>query len=260
MLAVPTLGYADAGLSVIQQRELTIARGDLQQERRKGGKEESDDLDCRAYLNRLKDASERWSCRIHASVLMTNHVHLLLTSDDADGVSRTMQDLGQRYVPYINHTYRRSGTLWEGRFKSSLVQTEAYLLTCNTYIELNPVRAGMVKHPGHYRWSSYAHHANGETNALITEHAEFLRLASSDQGRREAYRALFTGESCAQTLKDIRDCLQTGTPLGNDRFREHIEATPGTCVGRTQRGRPKKPVDTPQETPDAKRQQQLDGL
>lgn len=201
-----------------------------------------DDLDYRAYLNWLKEASERWSCRIHAYVLMTNHVHLLMTPDGADGVSRTMQYLGRRYVPYINHTYQRSGTLWEGRFKSSLVQTEAYLLACYTYIELNPVRAGMVKHPGHYRWSSYAHHANGETNALITEHAEFLRLASSDQGRRDAYRALFADEPHAQTLRNIRDCLQTGTPLGNDRFREHIEATLGTCVGRPQRGRPKKLV------------------
>jgi putative transposase len=219
-----------------------------------------DDFDYRAYLDGLKEASERWACRIHAYVLMTNHVHLLLTSDGADGVSRTMQYLGRRYVPYINHTYQRSGTLWEGRFKSSLVQTEAYLLACYTYIELNPVRAGMVKHPGHYRWSSYARNACGETNALITEHAEFLRLASSDQARREAYRALFTGEPCAQTLKEIRDCMQTGTPLGNERFREHIEATLGKCVGRTQRGRPKKPVDTPHETPDATGQQQIEGL
>ena len=163
-------------------------------------------------------------------------------------------------LPRKRSTDRRSGTLWEGRFKSSLVQTEAYLLACYTYIELNPVRAGMVKHPGHYRWSSYAHHAYGETNALITEHAEFLRLASSDQGRRDAYRALFSDEPHAQTLRNIRDCLQTGTPLGNDRFREHIEATLGTCVGRTQRGRPKKPVDTTHETPDANRQQQLGGL
>lgn len=156
--------------------------------------------------------------------------------------------------------YRRSGTLWEGRFKSSLVQTEAYLLACSTYIELNPVRAGMVKHPGLYRRSSYAHNANGETNALITEHAEFLRLASSDQARREAYRAFFTDEPHAQTLKDIRDCLQTGTPLGNDRFREHIEATLGKCVGKAQRGRPKKPVDTAFETLNATGQQQLEGL
>jgi putative transposase len=130
-----------------------------------------DDFDRRVYLDWLKEASERWSCRIHAYVPLTNHVHLLLTSADADGVSRTMQYLGRRYVPYINDTYQRSGTLWEGRFKSSLVQTEAYLFAGSTDIELNPVRAGIAKHPGQYRWSSDAHHACGETTALITEHA-----------------------------------------------------------------------------------------
>jgi putative transposase len=219
-----------------------------------------DDCDYRAYLHWLKEASERWSCRIHAYVLMTNHVHLLLTPDDTQGISRTMQYLGRRYVPYINHTYQRSGTLWEGRFKASLVQTEAYLLTCCTYIELNPVRAGMVSHPGQYRWSSYVHNAYGETNTLITEHTEYLRLASSDQARREAYRAFFTREPHAETLQNIRDCLQTGTPLGSDRFRQHIEATLGKCVGRTRRGRPQKPGEETRETPDAPGQQQLEGF
>jgi putative transposase len=219
-----------------------------------------DGADYRAYLGWLKDASARWSCPIHAYVLMTNHVHLLLTPPDSDGISRTMQYLGRCYVPYINETYQRSGTLWEGRFKSSLVQTEAYLLACYTYIELNPVRAGMVAHPRDYRWSSYAHNACGETDPLISEHPEFLRLATTQTARQTAYRALFTQEPGVDTLKDIRSCLQTGTPLGNDRFRKHIEATLGTSVGKATRGRPRTPLDTPREGTAARSQRRLDGF
>lgn len=215
------------------------------------------DADYHAYLDWLRQAAERWSCRLHAYVLMTNHVHLLLTPADTDSVSRTMQYLGQRYVPYINRTYQRSGTLWEGRFKSSLVQTQAYLLSCYRYIELNPVRAGMVEHPGHYRWSSYAHNAGGEPSDLLTEHAEYLQLGSTAQARQHAYQALFASEPPAATLKSIRECLQTGTPLGNDRFRETIEATLGKRVGWTQRGRPKRTIDEPEDTPDATGQQPL---
>ncbi len=216
--------------------------------------------DYEAYLGWLGEASTRWACRVHAYVLMTNHVHLLMSPDDADSVSRAMQYLGRRYVPYINRSYQRSGTLWEGRFKSSLVQTEAYLLRCYGYIERNPVRAGMVADARQYPWSSYAHNAWGAANPLISEHVEYRRLGASDAERQEAYRALLAFMQPPETLKEIRDCLQTGTPLGNDRFRTSIEATLGKRVGRAQRGRPKKPADVRPGGADALRQERLKGF
>ncbi len=198
------------------------------------------DSDYRAYLGWLQEAAQRWGCAIHAYVLMTNHVHLLLTPRDADGVSRLMQYVGRRYVPYINHEYRRSGTLWEGRFKSNLVQSETWLLVCHRYIELNPVRAAMVATPGDYPWSSYRHNAIGDVNPILTAHAEYLALGSRDTDRWAAYRELFAAHLDQAKLTELRGCLQTGTPVCNDRFREQIEKTLGCKVGFSRRGRPKK--------------------
>ena len=122
------------------------------------------------YLETLSQSAVRQCCSIHAYVLMTNHIHLLVTPDTEDGISLMMQDIGRNYVRYINQTYRRSGTLWEGRFKSALIDSERYLLTCSRYIELNPVRAGMVRVPEEYRWSSYHCNALGKLNPLIKPH------------------------------------------------------------------------------------------
>lgn len=113
------------------------------------------DEDYHCYLHWLKKSAADWECAIHAYVLMTNHVHLLVTPITPDGTARLMQSIGRRYVQYVNRAYRRSGSLWEGRYKSSVVQEETYLLRCMRYIELNPVRAGMTRDPGQYRWSSY---------------------------------------------------------------------------------------------------------
>ena len=114
-----------------------------------------EDADYQAYLGWLREGAERYGNAIHAYVLMTNHIHILVTPKDKDGISRMMQYVGRRYVPYINYHYGTSGTIWEGRYKASLVQEDGYLLTCMRYIELNPVRANMVAHPREYRWSSY---------------------------------------------------------------------------------------------------------
>jgi len=154
-----------------------------------------------------------------------------------------MQYVGRRYVPYINHEYGRTGTLWEGRFKSSLVQARSYLLACYRYIESNPVRAGMVEAPADYAWSSYRGNALGEENPILSAHADYLALGRSDSERRDAYRALFATDLDHNTLTQMRECLQTGTPLGNDRFREQIEQALGRPVGYSRRGRPKKPVE-----------------
>ena len=129
-----------------------------------------EDSDYRAYLTWLGEAAQRYRCAIHAYVLMTNHVHLLATPRDKQGIPRMMQYVGRRYVPYINHSYATSGSIWEGRYKASLIQDEPYLLTCMRYIELNPVRAKMARSPGQYRWSSYRTNAQGIEDKRITPH------------------------------------------------------------------------------------------
>jgi len=201
------------------------------------------DSDYLAYLNWLREGCERYGCDIHAYGLMTNHTHLLATPQATDSISRMLQYLGRRYVPYINHTYGRSGTLWEGRFKASLIQAAGYLLTCYRYIELNPVRAQMVGAPQEYRWTSYRANALGVFDPVVRPHGLYLALGEDDTRRREAYRGLFRGHIDGQDLEGIRTCLQTGTPLGNDRFRTQIEQALNVKVGQSRRGRPKKPKD-----------------
>jgi putative transposase len=156
---------------------------------------------------------------------MTNHVHLLLTPESSESPSAVLQSVGRRYVRYINHVYRRTGTLWEGRFKSSLIDSERYLLVCSRYIELNPVRARMVEQPGDYRWSSYRYNALGQTDALLTPHVLYERLDPDPIRRCTAYRALFDAQTDPADLRAIRSATEAGTILGNDRFKEYIEMT-----------------------------------
>ncbi len=184
----------------------------------------------------------RYGCELHAYVLMTNHVHLLLSPDTQQGISHLMQYVGRHYVPYVNRVYRRTGTLWEGRYKASLIQAERYLLVCMRYIELNPVRAGMVKSPAQYRWSSYRVNSQGHEDQLITPHDCYRALARNQAARQVAYRALFRQPLASEQLSEVRAAWSTGTPLGNDRFRATIERTLKTKVGQAQRGRPQKSV------------------
>lgn len=199
-----------------------------------------DDLDYLEYLRCLKLSADNGGCAIHAYVLMTNHVHLLLTPECGDSVGRLFQSIGRHYVRYINETYQRQGGLWEGRYKCNVVESQSYLLTCMRYIELNPVRAGLVDHPAKYRWSSYAANALGVTNAVLTMQAEYAALGSLPGDRQAVYRALFDGASDADELTLLRRALQTGTPLGNEKFKAEIEATLNVKVGFAHRGRPQK--------------------
>jgi len=191
------------------------------------------------YLHCLKDACERYDVVIHAYVLMTNHIHLLMTPSTEYGISRVMQLLGNRYVQYVNKKYGKTGTLWEGRHKASLVDAEQYLLTCYRYIEMNPVRANMVDHPGDYRWSSYQYHATGNPVSFIKDHEVFLRIASSPEERMYHYRELFRTGLDARDVHDVRKAVAFSAPLGNDLFKERIAAILGKSVGRIERGRPK---------------------
>ncbi len=198
-----------------------------------------EDDDYRAYLEWLEEALIRYDCELHAYVLMTNHVHLLITPQTKEGISLTMQYVGRHYVPYINYLYGRSGTLWEGRFKASLVDSETYLLTCMRYIELNPVRANMVKAPGQYKWSSYRGNATQKEDPLLTPHPEYQVLGKTKPQRKQAYRELFRHHIDQQDIHTIQACWQSGTPLGNDRFRAKIEQRLKIKVGHMTRGRPR---------------------
>ena len=171
---------------------------------------------------------------------MTNHVHLLMTPADGQAVSATLQALGRRFVPHVNHRHGRTGTLWEGRFKASPVQEDRYLLACYRYIELNPVRAGMVERPEDYPWSNYRANALGECTSLLSTHPLYLSLNMDADQRRMAYRSLFDLPLHPRTLGDVRTCLQTGTPLSSEDFREQIGRLLGVDVGYSDRGRPKK--------------------
>jgi putative transposase len=169
---------------------------------------------------------------------MTNHIHLLVTPQAKNSISLMMQYVGRHYVPYIHHTYGSSGTIWEGRYKASLIQDEQYLLTCMRYIELNPGRAGMVKSRGAYRWSSYAANGMGKDNDLISEHALYKALGRNALQHAQAYRELFKAHVDEGVLNDMRASWQTGTPLGNEHFKEKVEAKLKCKVGQARRGRP----------------------
>jgi putative transposase len=188
--------------------------------------------DYRFYLRHLEELAGRFACAVHAYVLMTNHVHLLLTPSDSDGASLLMKHLAQRYVQYINRVYQRSGTLWEGRFKSSLVQTQGYFLKCQRYIELNPVRAGMVAHPREYPWSSF--HANGDLrpSTLIAPHECYAALGDTPEQRTEAYRGLLDSGLDEMDLTEIRSAANGGFALGDRQFSEELARALGRRVGR----------------------------
>ena len=179
--------------------------------------------DYRRYLDDLRESASRYDCRVHAYVLMTNHVHLLVTPMIENGVSQMMQALGRRYVKYFNQTYNRTGTLWEGRFKSSLIDSDIYLLTCMCYIELNPVRAHMVEHPAEYKWSSYQRNAQKSDDELIDSHPIYMTLGEAGDERRHVYRGLFQRHLDDDTIHQIRDALNHELVLGRSYFKDKIE-------------------------------------
>lgn len=196
--------------------------------------------DYATYAYWLGEATGKYGVSIHAFVFMTNHVHLLVTPPGAEPMSRFMQFVGRRYVPYINHKYGRSGTVWEGRYKASLVEEEAYFFTVMRYIEMNPVRAGMVERPGQYRWSSFCHNAGIREIRFLRFHALYQRLGITAEERQRAYCALFKGHVAETDMQRIREAWQSGTPLGNDWFKEKIERQLQCKVGQARRGRPSK--------------------
>lgn len=175
------------------------------------------------YIDDLTKASSKYCCHVHAYVLMTNHVHLLVTPTVDYGISNMMQALGRRYVYYINKSYNRTGTLWEGRYKSSLIDADSYFLTCMRYIELNPVRAGIVDLPGEYKWSSYHANTQLDNNDLIKNHPVYSQLGSSRTKRQKKYRELFQNPINNYFVEQIQDALNHELVLGTKIFKDKIE-------------------------------------
>ncbi|MCF6354216.1 MAG: transposase [Candidatus Polarisedimenticolaceae bacterium] len=176
------------------------------------------------FLEKLTKACQKHNCELHAYVLMTNHTHFLITPHTGDGIGKVMQGVGRHYVQYFNYTYQRTGTLWEGRYKATVLDSERYLLTCMRYIELNPVRARMVNHPREYPWSSYHYNAAGAENKLVTPHSVYKRLGKTAESRRSGYRALFKQHIGKNALGELREATNKAWVLGCDRFRVQIEA------------------------------------
>jgi len=196
------------------------------------------DGDYHCYLRWLGEALAQCDCSLHAYVLMTNHVHLLLTPRKAELVPNLLISMGRRYVQYVNRRYGRTGTLWDSRYKSSLVHADAYLLACQRYIELNPVRAGIAETPEHYRWTSYHANATGKPDATLAPHPLYLALGRESEERRAIYRDLLRAQIPNATLRVIRLALGQCQPLGDARFHAVIERRTGVRREARPRGRP----------------------
>ena len=190
------------------------------------------------YLLLWQEVSKRYGVHVHAYCLMTNHIHFLATPTHPDSLSSTLKVVGSRYAQQANRKYQRSGTLWEGRHRASLIQTERYLLSCYRYIELNPVRAGMVEFPEDYQWSSYITNSRGEHSWLVP-HQEYLSLGITPIARQQAYRGLFKVQLDNHELNLLRKAAHYSLPVGDDRFYRSIESELGMRLGQMERGRPK---------------------
>jgi len=194
------------------------------------------------YLELLEDVAFEFHIEVHAYVLMPNHVHLLLTPAEKDGLSLTMQSIGRSYVRYFNSAHGRTGTLWEGRFKASVVDSSRYCLACYRYIELNPVRAGLCRAPADYRWSSYRGNALGRPDSLLSEHEEFRRLGDDIEDRRIRYRNLVRQGLDDSVLEQFRYGSRKGLPVGTRSFVSRLEEKLQTKLGDGQVGRPRKGI------------------
>ncbi len=194
------------------------------------------DEDIAAYVHWLNEAASKYGVLIHAWVFMTNHLHLLLTPTEENACSLCMQYIGRYYVRYFNYRYQRTGPLFEGRFRSHPIQADVYYLNCSRYIELNPVRAGMVSDPGEYRWSSYCAQALGSTVDMWTPHKQYEQLGETKSARQIAYRRLFEDELNEAHICDIKQCQETGFVLGTEKFRRQFEELTGQPQFHRKRG------------------------
>lgn len=197
-----------------------------------------DDEDRQHYLQCLLSALPRFQCQLHAYVLMDNHAHLLMTPNEAGGVSRLMHTFARNYTGRFNQRHGRTGTLWEGRYKACLVDSDDHFLACSRYIELNPVRAWIAAQPEDHPWSSYRANAGGVFDPLLRPHARYLALGQDRSARAAAYRGLFDEALPASLVANIRQYLQQQKALGSDQFRAWVETRTGRFATARPPGRP----------------------
>lgn len=197
-----------------------------------------DNEDRQVYLEYLAANVRRYEAELHAYVLMTNHIHLLITPNVETAISSVMKGVGSRFAQFFNKKHSRTGTLWEGRHKSSPVQQDTYLLNCYRYIEMNPIRALIVKRPENYRWSSYSSNALGQTDEAITPHPVYLAMGGTESARRSAYRKLCCDAIPDETVSLIRTSTHYCLPAGDRMFAQEIEQRLGRKLGYARLGRP----------------------
>lgn len=201
-----------------------------------------DNDDYVVFLGRLREAAKQFQVAIHAYVLMPNHLHLLASPSNQDGLGRMMQWIGRHYVPYFNHKYGRVGTLWQGRYKTTVIDAELYFMTCCRYIELNPTRAGIVANPADYPWSSLAHHVGTATDPLITDHPLHWALGNTPFEREAAYKALLEQALSVKEITALSEATLKGWALGSENFKLALEKKVSRRVRPAKRGRPFKQI------------------
>jgi putative transposase len=192
------------------------------------------------YLDKLFESANLYDVSVHAYVCMTNHVHILATPVDKNGISQMMQRLGSMYTAGVNALNRRTGSLWEGRFRSSLIDSDRYCLACYRYIELNPVRAGLVDHPADYRWSSYRSNALGKRGYPLQLHPEWLALGHTRKQCRKRYADLVDEQLSPELMGHVRYGVRKGLPTGSSQFKTKIEQALNIRLSTGRCGRPKK--------------------
>lgn len=201
-----------------------------------------DNADYQVFLRYLREAAKAYKVAIHAYVLMSNHIHLLATPSDSSGFGKMMQWLGRYYVPYFNRRHDRIGTLWQGRYRTSIIDSEHYLMVCSRYIELNPVRAGICARPEDYPWSSYRHHIGLEPDPTIFDHDLYWRLGNTPFDREAAYKALVESGISSDEMATLRGAVQRGVILGTVEFRQSLQKQTSRPIEPAKRGRPRKAV------------------
>jgi putative transposase len=201
-----------------------------------------------AFLAWLRDAAKQYKVALHAYVLMPTHLHLLATPEDSDSLARMMQWIGRHYVPYFNRKYGRSGTLWQGRFKATVIDAPTYFITCCRYVELNPVRAGLVADAIDYPWSSYAHHIGVRSNPLITDHSLYWEIGNTPFEREAGYKQMTEQALTSEELQDLQTNLNKGWALGTEAFKADLERQLNRQVRPEKRGRPSKRPLAPEST------------
>ncbi|MBS1170871.1 MAG: transposase [Burkholderiaceae bacterium] len=204
-----------------------------------------DDADYQAFLAWLRDAARQFRVALHAYVLLPNQVHFLATPVDETGLARMMQWIGRYYVPYFNLKYSRTGTLWQGRFRTSVIESEQYFLPCCRYIEMNPVREGLVAHPADYRWSSFAHHVGDRSDSMVTDHPLYWAMGNTPFEREAAYKAWILQAVSDDEIDALSRAVAKGWTLGSDEFKIALEKRTSRRVRPGKKGRPRKRVDSP---------------